>query len=376
MCAGLLFSVPAMPVQGQVTRADSAAVLLDAATRLERDGRTGAARDLYAMIVDRFAGTPSADRARQLLGEEPPAPSTRSGRVELQVFSTLYGLWLGVAVPAAFGAEGSEPYGIGLLIGGPAGFLTGLGLARSREFTDGQTRAITYGGLWGSWQGFGWAEILDLGEGPDCDGDFCVSDGGPEERFAGTVLGGLAGIGIGIALSGRTITDGVATSATLGSLWGSWFGFSLGIIGGQTADDLLASSLLAGNAGLVTGAVIASRTTMSRNRARLISIAGVIGGLAGGGIDLIVRPDDDDALMAIPLVGSIAGLTIGTLTTRNFDRGVSPGGDDLDDALLRFDGGDWALGTPVPSLSSMTDRVGGRDVRRPALGFTLFRARF
>jgi hypothetical protein len=89
-----------------------------------------------------------------------------------------------------------------------------------------------------------------------------------------------------------------------------------------------------------------------------------------------VRPDDDDALMAIPLVGSIAGLTIGTLTTRNFDRGVSPGGDDLDDALLRFDGGDWALGTPVPSLSSMTDRVGGRDVRRPALGFTLFRARF
>jgi hypothetical protein len=173
------------------------------------------------MILDRFGGTPAADRARGMIGERTGARSTSGGRVELQVFSTLYGLWLGVAVPAAFGAEGSEAYGIGLLIGGPAGFLTGLGLARSRDLTSGQARAITYGGLWGTWQGFGWTEVLDLGEGLTCDLDLCVNDGGPEERFAGMVLGGLAGIGLGVLLSGRPITDGVATSATLGSLWGT-----------------------------------------------------------------------------------------------------------------------------------------------------------
>lgn len=376
MAAGLVSSWPASPVAGQVTRADSAAILLDAATRLERDGRAGAARDLFGMILDRFDGTPAADHVRELLGQEGQVRSTPGGRVELQVFSTLYGLWLGVAVPAAFGAEGSEAYGIGLLVGGPAGFLAGHGLARSRDFTVGQARAIAYGGLWGTWQGFGWSEVLDLGEGLECQGDVCVSDGGPEERFAGMVLGGLAGIGIGLALSGRTITDGVATSATLGSLWGTWFGFSLGFIGDLRDDDLIASSLLVGNAGLFASALIASRENMSRNRARLISIAGVIGGLAGGGIDLIASPDDDDVLVAIPLVGSIAGLTIGTLATRDFDRGDSAAGGGPDDALVRLDGGDWELGAPVPSLTSMTDRVGGREVRRPALGLTLLRARF
>jgi hypothetical protein len=327
------------------------------------------------MILDRFAGTPAADRARARIGEPTGARSTSGGRVELQVFSTLYGLWLGVAVPAAFGAEGSEAYGIGLLIGGPAGFLTGLGLARSRDLTSGQARAITYGGLWGTWQGFGWTEVLDLGEGLTCDLDLCVNDGGPEERFAGMVLGGLAGIGLGVLLSGRPITDGVATSATLGSLWGTWFGFSLGYIGDLRDDDLLASSLLFGNAGLFGSALIASRTNLSRNRARLISIAGVIGALAGGGVDLIARPGNDDVLLAIPLVGSVAGLTIGILATRGFDRAGSPDDGELDGSLLRYDG-EWGLSMPVPSLAGISDRVGGRDVRRPALGFTLFRARF
>jgi hypothetical protein len=373
--AAWLFAWPATPIEAQVTRADSAAILLDAATRLEQGGRTDAARDLYAMILDRFGGTPAADRAREMIAERTGARSASGGRVELQVFSTLYGLWLGVAVPAAFGAEGSEAYGIGLLIGGPAGFLTGLGLGRSRELTSAQARAITYGGLWGTWQGFGWAEVLDLGEGPTCELDFCTSDGGPEERFAGMVLGGLAGIGIGVLLSGRTITDGVATSAVLGSLWGSWFGFSLGFIGDLRDDDLIASSLLAGNAGLFASALIASRTNISRNRARLISIAGVIGALAGGGIDLIARPADDNVLLAIPLVGSIAGLTIGTLATRGFDRTGSPDDGELDGSLLRYDR-EWGLGIPVPSLAGISDRVGGREVRRPALGLTLFRARF
>lgn len=374
VAAAVLFVSTPGPTSAQVTRSDSAAVLLDAAARLERDGRRDAARELYVMIVARFSGTPAADSALQTLGGPRGTGSTRGGRVELQVWSTVYGLWLGVAVPAAFGADGSEPYGIGLLIGGPAGFLTGLVLARSRELTDGQARAITWGGTWGSWQGFGWAEVLDLGEGPDCFGDVCVSDGGPEERFAGMIVGGLTGIGVGLAFSGRNITNGMATSFSLGSLWGSWFGLAGGVLAGLEDDDLVASTLLLGDAGLFTSALIASQTGMSRDRARLISIAGVIGGLAGGGVDLIAKPDDDKELVAIPFLGSLAGLVIGAVTTRGFDGQDSSGGD-LDDALLRFDG-DWRVGVPVPSLASVPARARGRDVRRPALGLTLFRARF
>jgi hypothetical protein len=376
LLAGSLLLFAPHRVVAQATRADSAAILLDAASRLERVGRTEAALDLYRMILDRFGDTVAGDRVRQLL-QSPGGRSTRSGRVELQVWSTLYGLWLGVAVPAAFGADGPEPYGVGLLVGGPIGFLAGMGLARSREFTDGQTRAITFGGTWGTWQGFGWSEVFDWGDGLQCEGDQCVSDGGPEEKFAGMILGGLTGIGVGLALSGQTITDGVATSVSLGSLWGSWFGLSLGVIADLENDDLLAAVLLGGNGGLVGSAVLASRTGISRGRARLISIAGVIGGLAGGGIDLITQPDGDKTLIAIPLIGSVVGLTIGAVTTRNFDR--SPVGGDPDagpDALFRIDGGRFEVDTPTPWLTLESANIAGRTTRRPALGLTLLRARF
>ena len=53
--------------------------------------------------------------------------------------------------------------GVGLLLGAPAGFFASRAYARSRPLSDGQARAITLGGTWGTWQGFGWASVLDLG---------------------------------------------------------------------------------------------------------------------------------------------------------------------------------------------------------------------
>jgi hypothetical protein len=64
------------------------------------------------------------------------------------------------------------------------------------------------------------------------------------------------------------------------------------------------------------------------------------------------------------------------LTTRNYDRTASPGGNDFDGALLRLDGGDWDLGAPMPSLVKVRAHADGRGSARPALGFTLLRARF
>jgi len=362
--------------QSAPTRADSAAILLDAAVRLDRSGRSDAAGALYEMIIDRYGGTPAAGEARALLSRAPGGRSTRSGRVELQVWTTLYGLWLGVAVPAAFGADGPEPYGIGLLVGGPAGFLTGLGLARSRELTDGQARAITFGGTWGTWQGFGWASVFDWGDGYQCDVDLCVDSGSAEEKFVAMIAGGLAGVGTGIILSRRPITSGVATSVSLGSMWGTWFGLATGVMADLEGDDLLAATLIGGNAGLVSAALIAHRAGMSRNRARLISIAGVVGGLAGGGIDLIVQPDNEKVGIAIPLIGSLAGLAVGTVTTRNFDRPAPEPGGDTDNALIRMNDGRWVVGAPMPTLVMRRAELNGRSVRVPALGLTLLSAKF
>ena len=56
----------------------------------------------------------------------------RRGDTEFRVWSTLYGLWLGgVAVPMLADARSSESHGVGLLLGGPVGYLAGRVFSRS-----------------------------------------------------------------------------------------------------------------------------------------------------------------------------------------------------------------------------------------------------
>ena len=369
-------------VAAQVSPADSAAVLLQAAQAFEADERWEVAEALYRFIVERFGTTPAAMEARSRLTITQREGVVGSGRVELQVWSTLYGLWLGVAVPGAFGAEDSEPYGLGLLLGGPVGFLGGRALAKRLTLTEGQARAITLGGTWGTWQGLGLRAMLDIGEKEVCNTDFsgeefCYEEGDTsQESFAAMILGGLAGIAAGAAISRRPISPGVATTVNLGSLWGTWFGVATGVLMDQEEDGLLAMTLLGGNAGLLSMAVMAPRWKVTRNRARLVSIAGVIGGLGGAGIDLLTQPESEKVAIGIPLVTSLIGLGVGIASTRDDDAGVASAAGDWDGSLVRLQDGQWSVGAPVP-VPVMMERDGPSGVeRRPGLGFTLFRAAF
>jgi hypothetical protein len=344
LMAGLL---QGRPVAGQASRADSAAVLLDAASRFEREGQNSVANAIYRQILQRFGDTPAAASARSRLGlMETPQGLERSGRAELAVFTTLYGLWLGVAVPAALDANDPEPYGLGLLLGGPAGLFSGLAYARSRSLTEGQARAITFGGTWGTWQGFGWARVADIGEGLDCVDDVCTSDS-TQETFAMTIAGGLAGIVAGAIISQKSIPQGLATTVNFGALWGTWFGVATGVIADLEDDGLLASALIGGDAGLIATAILAPGWNLSRPRARLISISGVLGGLAGAGIDLLAQPDNEDVAIGIPLATSIAGLILGTYLTRTYDSGSARDGG-AEEALLHIEDGRVRLGPAMP----------------------------
>lgn len=372
----------------QVTAADSAAVLVETAGRFQSEGRPDVARALYRYVTEHFPGTPAALRARALLSRVTDEGTPGGGRVELEVFGTLYGLWLGIAVPGAFGAENPEPYGVGLLVGGPVGFLSGRALAGSRDMTEGQARAITLGGMWGSWQGGGWAEVLDLGETTECvipdqlPGDpippdgYCYESGNTsEETFASMIVGGVAGIATGAVLSRRNITPGVATTVNFGALWGTWFGFAAGYLANQDGDALLASTLLGGDAGLLSMALAAPRWNPSRARARLVSIYGVMGGLGGLGLTLLTRPDDDKVGVGVTLAASALGLAIGIGTTRDADddRGANA---PPDGALLGFKDGSWSFDAPLP-YPVLVKRPGPRGMeRRAALGLTLLSARF
>ncbi|MGH7504619.1 MAG: hypothetical protein ACRELX_03170, partial [Longimicrobiales bacterium] len=239
--------------------------------------------------------------------------------------------------------------------------------ARSHDLSEGQARAITFAGTWGSWQGFGWAEVFDIGTGDD----------GISDRVAVTVAAGLAGITTGALIARKPISAGTATTVNFGGLWGSLFGIAGGVLAGLEDDDLLAATLVGGNAGLVTTAILAPRWQMSRNRARLVSIAGVLGGVAGAGILLLTQPDDERIAITIPLAGSIAGLAIGAATTRDYDQGGAAGGDGPEgNALLEWRGGRPRLGTPLPLPGLVRAGDGPRAPWRPAARLMLFRARF
>jgi hypothetical protein len=368
------------PVSAQMTAGDSAAVLLGTAERFAQSGRADLADALYRYIAEHFAATPSAGqaRARMATGSRSGSAAPGSGRVELQVWSTLYGLWLGVAVPGALGVDGPEPYGVGLLLGGPVGFLAGKSIARSRQITEGQARAITLGGTWGTWQGLGWTNVFDIGEGYTCNVDLCTDDGATEERFAGMIVGGLAGIGVGTLLSRREVSAGAATTVNFGALWGTWFGVAGGYLMDLEDDNLLAATLLGGDAGLLGAALMAPTWRMSRSHARLVSIYGVMGGLAGLGVDLILQPDNDKTVMAMPLVGSVVGLMVGAGVTRGYDRPETPGAveDPAGSALLHVRDGRLGMGLPLPTPRRVTLEGARRRAPRTALGLTLLEMRF
>lgn len=367
------------------TAADSAAVLLEAAERFEGRGRTDVADALRGMILERFPGTFAAAEVRRLREVRPVVAEDRSGAVELRVWSTLYGAWLGIAIPMIADADGPEAHGIGLLLGAPAGFFAARAYGRSRPLSEGQARAITWGGTWGTWQGFGWAKVLDLGvetvrECPDpaipCY-DLRV-DNGTQETVGAMVAGGLTGIIVGGVLSRKPIPASQATIVNFGSLWGTWFGFTGSYLADLEDDALLAGTLVGGNAGLVASALLGPGWNLSQSRARLISIAGVAGGLAGGGVDLIIQPENGKVGVAIPLAGSIAGLTLGALLTRP-DPVRAAGPDESPEtagALLRRDAGEWSFDLPTPVPTFVRDERAGDGVLRPAVTLRLLDARF
>lgn len=367
-------------VEAQLTRADSAAVLLRTARDFEVRGDVETADALLVYLSERYSDTDAGESARSLLTGPDGQRIDRASRIELPVFSTLYGLWLGVAVPAAFGADDAEAYGAGLLIGGPLGLFSGLAVSKSRRLSEGQARALSWGGIWGTWQGFGWAEILNIGGDEFCDSFGCYG-GSPsdEARFGSMIAGGLAGIGAGALLARNPIRSGVSSAAQGASIWSSIYGAMIAEIldsdDGRSDDAVLATAMIAGNVGLVSGAALAARYDVGRPRVRMINLGALVGAVGGLGIDLLVQPDDDPAI-AIPLVSSIAGLIIATYATRGDDR---PGFGEQPENGALFGWGESGLRLqtpmPMPTLLELADES-GRPTWKPGLRLELFSAKF
>jgi len=360
--------------------ADTAAVLLDAARNLQREGRSDAAGELLRYVRRHFAGSPAARSADSLLGTLPQAAAAPSGtgRTGFVTFNTLYGAFLGLAIPAAFNEPDATAAGVGLLIGAPVGFFASRGFARSRFHTAGQAGLASFATVWGTWMGLALQQALDIGDREHCDQFGCFSDNSDTAPWAAMSLGGIGGLVTGWALaSSRELRPGTSTLIAHSAFWGTWFGIALGRVADLHDNSLFTAAMVAGNVGLLA-AIPASRSWRpSSSRVRLITAAGLAGGLAGLGVDLIAQPDDDRAAFAIAAAGSGAGLLIGALATRRQQDLDAPGGGPAGaNALLQWAEG-FRLAVPLPEPARF--RIEGRDGRLHsvrAARIRLFDARF
>jgi hypothetical protein len=84
---------------------------------------------------------------------------------------------------------------------------------------------------------------------------------------------------------------------------------------------LLRATLSGSDALVVTAGIAARKVQMSRGRVRLISLMGLAGTMAGFGVDVLVRADNEHVMMAIAGLGGVGGLIAGARMTRNYDAG-------------------------------------------------------
>ena len=373
----LLGAAPAR-AQEPITRSDSAEVLVGVAERLHAQGSDELAEALARLVQRRYADTGAAERAAALLAAVTRTGDTRAGRIGLISFTTIYGAWLGVAVPAMFDANSAEIYGLGLLLGGPVGFFGGRAYADGRSVSAGDAGAVTWSTLFGSWQGAGWNLAIDRGM--VCDIDYCYDDDpDAQSMFASMVAGGLVGMAGSMLAADRTDIDGgTATMLGWGSLWGTGAGLVVAAIADLEGEhEPLVASLIGGDLGFGSMAVLAPGWNMSTGRAWLINAAGVMGGAIGAGVDLLVQPSNTDVAIMIPTIGVAIGLGAGAHLTRDMEEGrVRRGSLDVDasPALVRLRDGEWAIGLPQPAPALLRDRASGPV--EPGIRVQLLDARF
>jgi hypothetical protein len=189
-------------------------------------------------------------------------------------------------------------------------------------------------------------------------------------------IGGLAGVGTGLLLTNWDVEDGTAALMRHGAFWGTWYGVGLGVLADAEDDALLTWTLMGGNVAIAGAVPLAGAWRPSPGKVRLVTAAGLAGGLVGGGVDLLLEVDDEKAAIGIPLLGTTVGLIAGVALVSG-SRGAEQERDvELQSALLDISGG-VRLGLPTPRPSTLPALArDGRIRHRPAVDLRLLELSF
>ena len=309
------------------------------------EGRRRRALGIVARLRREHAGHPASaliessplsvgselDRA----GGAPVEVPNASARAELALFQTVHGIAIGVEVCIVVECDSPEA-GFGLaLLGGGAGALASLQLMKS--VTSGQRALLNSGTIWGAFN----ALMAIIATDPE------------DETIA---LGMLAGQGAGLLAGGllmsRRPTAGQVGLASSGAQWAAvLMGLTLAAVSDPGEKEIALSLLVAADAGLGIGAYLARlRPDVSRGQTFVIDASGIVGGIAGGGLGVLLTGNTDDrTTYALAALGVGVGLGAAAYFTRNW-------GDSDDD-----DGGSGvqALVMPTPDGSGGLVGLGG-----------------
>lgn len=288
-----------------------ARLIYEAASQLVMDEEYDKAIRRFDRIILQYPETKYARLAESKKSEVAilrlqPKPISGTSRASLVGFGTLFTTWLGAGTLILAGAEEPEPYGVALIAGSLSGLAGSLRLTRHIRLSDGQASLINFGGVWGVWQATSAALIAD------------ASDKG---TVGASMAGGIIGLALaGSIVKGRNIEPGDATMINFGGIWGTWFALCGAMLADlEDGDDILTYSMIGGDIGLFTVAALSSKLKVSRTRARLINIGGIVGTLYGLGTNVLFEIDSKRDFWNILGMGGVLGLAAGSFFTRDYD---------------------------------------------------------
>ncbi len=352
-------STPAPPPSGPAPPPAS-----PADTALERVLRSGCRDGLDG--VRALRGDPSApwaDTVERLCGNVLRAPaaaivapgetiseraSANEGRGRLVLWSSLYGIWLGIAGDILTSVNDVQSAvlfpmaGMGLALG------ASLVITSDHPVTTGQAWTIITGLDYGSVNGALWGGGLGLS-----------AKGVVGMSLAASVV--ATPVAIFVASTQRPKAGDVELVRS-SLLWGT----TAGLLGAAafsssntSAESAWRTGAIAMDVGLVAGISLANSFDLSRNRVLIIDAGALGGGLVGLGVAILAGGNNvsGQAVAAGALGGLVAGIAIAALATHNLDANDDQARAPAYPALFARDAdGHWSVGLPGPT--PIVDRTG------------------
>jgi hypothetical protein len=329
--------------------AEAATALRQAHRLLEDPERIAAAAALLELADARAAG--SVPPVQQIVED-----ALRDGRFPFVLYSTLAGISTGIKLSILL--DFHDARGVAATIMGTTGLGLGLSLMATREgtLTRGEASLFRTGLIVGSYGTLHIARIAGT--------DFQSAVG---LMLVGSLAGGAGGF-FGARLTEMSPGDAALVGST--TFWGSITGLLMLPVLQPRAEEAFSGIMLGGTlAGLAGGLLATSFVDLSQTRVLLLDLGAVVGGVALGGLGLIVFFDDfrvaDRAIPLMTIAGIIGGGAASLYLTRDLDvpTASAPG------ALLQLEDGQWKAGQPLPMPFVDTERgtagawlplVGGR----------------